>query len=52
MCIKDDPILFNSDVIALTETQLLRNDLHSVQIAESLQPFQIYRQYIIVQTNT
>ena len=42
--IKVDPILFNSDVIALTETQLLPNDLHNVQIAESLQPLQIYRQ--------
>ena len=36
--------MFNSDVVALTETQLLPNDLHSVQIAESLHPFQIYRQ--------
>ena len=36
--------MFNSDLIALTETQLLPNDLHHVQITESLQPFQIFRQ--------
>ena len=36
--------MFHSDVIALTETQVLRNDLRNVQIAECLQPFQIYHQ--------
>ena len=35
--------LFNSDVLALTETQLLAND-SDVEIKENLEPFRIYRQ--------
>ena len=35
--------LFNSDVLAFTETQLLTNDLDT-EITENLKPFTIYRQ--------
>ena len=35
--------LFNSDVLALTETQLLPND-SDMKIKENLAPFRIYRQ--------
>ena len=35
--------LFNSDVLALTETQLLPND-SDIEITENLKPFRIYCQ--------
>ena len=35
--------LFNSDVLAFTETQLLPND-SDIEITENLKPFRIYRQ--------